>query len=43
MIAVLGQCPAKCKIVVNIKFIYQVQNFKNHGCEISYGNEKMLN
>jgi hypothetical protein len=40
MMAFLGQCPVKCKIVVNNKCLYQVKNFKYLGCEISYGNEK---
>jgi len=40
MMAVFGQCPVKCKIVVNNKCLYKVKNFKYLGCEISYGNEK---
>jgi len=32
MMAVLGQCPVKCKIVVNNKCLYQAKNFKCRIC-----------
>jgi hypothetical protein len=39
-IAVLGQDPVKCKIVVDNKCSQQLKNFKYLGCTISYENEK---
>jgi hypothetical protein len=37
---ILGQDPARSNIVMDIKCLHQVQNFKNVGCEISYENGK---
>jgi len=39
-VAFLGQDQVRCKTAVDNRCLKQVKNFKCHGCEIPYGNEK---
>jgi hypothetical protein len=38
--ALLGQDPVRCTIIVGSKCLQQVMNFKYLGCEISFENKK---
>jgi hypothetical protein len=40
MMALSGQDPVRCKIIVDNRYSQQVKDFKYLGCDISYDNVK---